>query len=130
MDQRVAKTISLMGLFLMIPVAAVVWADASGSSTDSSSAATRVDYGTGAGEKLGRGLGNIAFGWLEIPKGIEDVGDQRNFIAGITWGPLQGIGKAVVRTLAGVYDTATFPIPHPQNFEPLVRPEFVLEDKR
>ncbi len=87
-----------------------------------------VDYGTGVGKKLGRGISNVAFGWLEIPKGVEDVGDKNNFIAAATWGPIYGAGKAAVRTLAGAYEIATFPVPWPKNFEPLVQPEFMLGD--
>ena len=86
----------------------------------------RTDYGAGAGKKLGRGLANTAFGWLDIPKGIEKVGDENNFIAAATWGVIYGTGNAVVRTLAGVYEVVTFPIPAPANFEPLVKPEFPI----
>ena len=86
----------------------------------------RTDYGTGVGKKLGRGIANTAFGWLEIPKGIEKVGDENNFLAAITWGTLYGTGNAVVRTLAGVYEIVTFPVPAPSNFEPLVKPEFPI----
>lgn len=88
----------------------------------------QVDYGTGVGKKLGRGLANVAFGWVDILKGIESVGEESGSMAGITWGPVYGTGNAIVRTLAGVYEVGTFPIPHPANFEPLVRPEFVLSD--
>ena len=89
----------------------------------------RMDYATGVGKKLGRGASNLAFGWLEIPKGIQDVGDNNNFIAGLTWGPLVGIGKAIQRTAAGVYEVATFPVPVPKNFGPLVEPDFTLGDQ-
>ena len=91
---------------------------------------SQVDYSTGVGKKLSRGIANTAFGWLEIPKGIQDVGDERNFVAGVTWGPVYGTGKAVARTLAGVYEIVTFPFAVPSHFEPLVKPEFILEDQR
>jgi putative exosortase-associated protein (TIGR04073 family) len=86
----------------------------------------RTDYGAGVGKKLGRGLANTAFGWLEVPKGIEKVGDENNFIAALTWGTIYGAGNAVVRTLAGVYEIVTFPVPAPPNFEPLVKPDFPI----
>lgn len=88
------------------------------------------DYPTGAGHKLGRGISNLAFGWLEIPKGIEDVGEEHNFFAGVTWGPLSGIGNAVKRTVLGAYEVVTFPIPAPANFDSPIQPEFVTEDRR
>jgi len=40
------------------------------------------------------------------------------------------IRHAVGRTLAGVYEVATFPFPGPTNFEPLVQPEFVVQPDR
>ena len=97
--------------------------------SDTPAAPDRIDYAAGVGKKLGRGLSNAAFGWLEIPKGIQDVGDQNNFIAALTWGPLVGVGKAVVRTVAGAYEVVTFPVPVPNNFQPLVQPEFMLGDQ-
>ncbi len=92
--------------------------------------AATVDYGTGVGKKLGRGVANVAFGWIDIFKGIQEVAEQNNVIAGLTWGPIYGTGKAVVRTLAGAYEVVTFPIPWPADFEPLVQPEFVMEGDR
>ncbi len=127
MNRHVTKIISVAVFSLVLGSFAPLWADPS-NAADKSPA--QVDYATGVGQKLGRGLGNVALGWLEIPKGIEDVGDEKNFIAGITLGPLQGLGKALVRTAAGVYETVTFPIPAPANFKPLVKPDFVLEDRR
>ncbi len=126
MNRKATKIAAVTILSLTLSSFTPAWADSSSASASSA----QVDYGTGVGQKLGRGLGNVAFGWLEIPKGIQDVGDQRNFIAGLTWGPLQGIGKALVRTVAGAYEVATFPVPLPPNFEPLLKPDFVLEDQR
>ncbi len=87
-------------------------------------------YTTGAGKKLGRGISNLAFGWLEIPKGIEDVGDEHNVFAGVTWGPLSGLGNAVKRTVLGAYEIVTFPVPVTGNFDSPIQPEFVTEDRR
>ena len=78
--------------------------------------------GAAASKKLGRGLANVLGGWLELPKGIQSVGDESGFLAGLTWGPIYGIGNALVRTGAGVYDIATFPMPS----EPVVQPEYVM----
>ena len=89
-----------------------------------------MDYGTAAGRKLGRGLANLGFGWIEFFKGIEDVTEENNLIAGLTWGPIYGTGQAVRRTVAGAAEVVTFPVPGPNRFEPLVYPEFVMEDTR
>ncbi len=117
------KKIALSVFFCTVLAAPALAADVSplGTTTD-------VDYGTGASRKLGRGVANVALGWLDIFKGVEDVGEENNFIAAVTWGPLFGAGKAVGRTLAGVYEVATFPFPAPTNFDPVVYPEFVLDD--
>ena len=122
MPKQVAKYLSVFFLMGFAVFAAIAWAD-----EDSSK---KMDYGEGAGKKLGRGLGNLAFGWLDIPKGIEDAGDEHNFISAITWGPLMGVSNAVGRTLAGAYEVATFPVPYPNNFKPLVEPEFVIKEDR
>ena len=114
----------LLGIFSFVTQSKLIWAADAPSATPE-----KMDYTTGVGKKLGRGMSNVAFGWLEIPKGIQDVGDNNNFIAGLTWGPLVGIGKAVQRTAAGVYEVATFPVPVPKNFDPLVEPDFTLGDQ-
>ena len=75
------------------------------------------------GRKLGRGFSNLFFGWLEIPKSMDKVTRENNFIAGMTWGALQGAGKTMARALAGALEILTFPIHSP----PLIQPEFVLD---
>ncbi len=115
-----------ISVFLVLALWVVSVAPAFAVEEPSPSEVARTDYGAGVGKKLGRGLANTAFGWLEVPKGIEKVGDENNFIAAATWGVVYGAGNAVVRTLAGVYEIVTFPVPAPANFEPLVKPEFPI----
>lgn len=90
---------------------------------------SRRDHPTGAGRKLGRGLANVGFGWMEVFKGMQDVGEESGFWAGATWGPLYGTMNALRRTAAGVYETATFPFEGPDHFEPIMKPEYVLDDR-
>lgn len=78
------------------------------------------------GRKLGRGIVNMATGWVEIPKNIYDVSVESNPFTGITYGTLKGAGLTVVRTGAGVYDVATFLFPIPHDYLPVLEPEFVL----
>lgn len=80
-----------------------------------------------ATKKLGRGLVNILTGWIELPKNIYETSVQSNPLAGITVGLAKGLGMTVVRTGAGVYETATFPFPLPQEYKPILEPEYVLE---
>lgn len=77
--------------------------------------------------KLGRGLVNAASGCLEIPKNIHDVSVESNPVEGITYGTIKGTGMALIRTGAGVIDTATFVLPEYDKL--LVEPEFVYSKK-
>jgi putative exosortase-associated protein (TIGR04073 family) len=82
------------------------------------------------GKKLGRGIVNIVTGWVELPKNIYDTSvDTNNPLMGITYGTLKGLGMTVVRTGAGAYDTVTFLFPMPQDYSPLLQPEFVFNEK-
>lgn len=81
-----------------------------------------------AGRKLGRGLSNVAFGWVDILRGVENSAQDDNIVSAVTVGPVTGLGNAVGRTLAGVYETVTFPIPtNDGTYDPITSPEFVLE---
>jgi putative exosortase-associated protein (TIGR04073 family) len=91
---------------------------------------SREDYSHAAGRKLGRGLANTGLGWVELFKGMSDVGAENGFWAGATWGPLYGAVNAVRRTGAGVFETVTFPFEGPNHFEPIVEPEFILNESR
>ena len=87
-----------------------------------------MSYGEGISRKLGRGIANTGLGWIEILKGIDETGRDTNFIGAITWGPIYGALRAIGRTAAGVYEIVTFPIPVPENFQPILHPEFVLDN--
>lgn len=77
--------------------------------------------------KFGRGLCNVALGWCEIPKNIMNSCEEINPYAGWFVGLIKGIGMTLARTLAGVWDIVTFPIPAPSDYEPVMEPEFVFE---
>ena len=89
---------------------------------------SKTDPAAGASRKLGRGLANTGLGWIEFFKGIQSVGEEKGFWAGVTWGPLYGAVNAARRTAVGVGETLTFPIPGKNNYDPVLEPEFVLED--
>jgi len=82
------------------------------------------------GRKLGRGLGNILTGWLEIPKNIYDTSVESNVFAGLTLGTVKGVGMTVVRTVVGSYEVATFPFPVPEEYKPIIEPEFVFQEQQ
>ncbi len=95
-----------------------------------STAPAWAEYDTGrqAVTKLFRGIANAATGWMEIPKQMLLVGDTQGVGPALTWGFLKGIGYAVARSVVGGYEIATFPIPVPEDYRPIMQPEYVLSD--
>ncbi|MFH1309799.1 MAG: exosortase system-associated protein, TIGR04073 family [Candidatus Omnitrophota bacterium] len=89
----------------------------------------QVSY-AGAFRKLGRGLSNTLTGWSEIFFSVNKKfrENDNNVMQGLTALP-EGIVRAVTRSIIGVYETVTFPIPVPANYETIMYPEFVLETK-
>lgn len=78
--------------------------------------------------KLFRGVANLTTGWMEIPKQMTHASSEKGFWKGIGWGFAKGLGWAVGRTAAGAYEIVTFPFPIPQDYQPVIQPEFVLSD--
>ncbi|MFH1791477.1 MAG: exosortase system-associated protein, TIGR04073 family [Candidatus Omnitrophota bacterium] len=83
-------------------------------------------YAQDPGKKLMRGLANIVTGWVELPKNIYDTSVEDNVFSGLTIGLAKGIGMTIVRTGAGVYETVTFPFPIPEDYAPVLEPEYVF----
>ena len=88
------------------------------------SALAAENYGINVGEKLGRGLVNVATGWIEIPKNVVNTTRDSSVGIGVTWGLIKGIGNTIGRTLVGAGELATFFIPT----HALVHPTYVFED--
>lgn len=79
-----------------------------------------------AGRKFGRGLSNIALGWTEVfyqPHYLM-VHESQKWPAAILGGVARGLYFTILRLGAGIYDTATFAIPFPSDYAPLVKPEY------
>ncbi len=75
-------------------------------------------YGTQVAQKFGRGLGNAATGWLEVPKNIVSESKNTNVALGITWGLVKGVAHTVGRTVVGVLDLAFFFVPTKEYVHP------------
>lgn len=86
--------------------------------------------GNGALRKLGRGFAN-AFGWpTEIFNQMSKTNSTGGPVAAVTWGLASGIGMSVVRCLVGFYEFATFAIPIPPGYEPILDdPELFFKDE-
>jgi putative exosortase-associated protein (TIGR04073 family) len=67
------------------------------------------DYGPT--RKLGRGLGNIAYGPSEILDSIFAVNYAEGNSAAWSYGLVRGVGRTFARLGYGVYEVATFPFP-------------------
>ncbi|MBN1902687.1 exosortase system-associated protein, TIGR04073 family [Candidatus Sumerlaeota bacterium] len=78
--------------------------------------------------KLGRGVVNIFTGWIEIPKNIAIEWKKSDPFSGFFIGFFKGLAWTWGRTLCGVYDVITFPLPIPEHYAPLMEPEFILPD--
>jgi len=88
-----------------------------------------VGYAQSMGDKLNRGLTNIFTGWFEIPKNMSTAISKHNFASAFFIGLPKGCLMTIVRTGIGVYDTVTFAIPLPQDYKPILEPEFAFTDK-
>lgn len=79
--------------------------------------------------KLVRGLVNFTTGWVEVPKQIYLVGRHEGWATGALRGPIDGFGMFIARTLAGAYEVLTFPLPIPPNYQPMLQPDYVWQQK-
>ena len=72
--------------------------------------------------KLGRGIANISFCFLEIPRSWREIKAEHGEMAGLTWGTLVGTKNAAIRIGVGAYEVLTFPYADGARLQP----EFVL----
>ena len=82
------------------------------------------NYPTQAAEKLTRGIANTATGFMELPKTMILASQKEGIVYGVTAGFLAGLLNVVGRTVLGVMDVVTFPIPT----GPTVSPRYIWED--
>ncbi|MDP3723741.1 MAG: exosortase system-associated protein, TIGR04073 family [Candidatus Omnitrophota bacterium] len=81
-----------------------------------------------AGDKLVRGAANLFLGVLEVPRNIHNVTQAENSVLqGWTIGLGKGVGYTVLRMVVGAYEIVTFPFPIPEEYRPVIEPEFVWE---
>jgi putative exosortase-associated protein (TIGR04073 family) len=80
-------------------------------------------HNNSASRKMGRGFAAITCGVMEIPGNILRETEMQG-VAGIPLGLALGLGKTVRRELVGVYEFISAPFPYPENFKPILSPEF------
>lgn len=113
---------SMMGLLLMGSLP-----DASAEDCRTVEESSAQEIVGAAGGKFGRGVANAATGWMELPKQIYVTAHEEGAVQAIFLGPLKGIGMALVRTLAGVGELATFIVPYPGFYDPWIEPKYVWQ---
>lgn len=91
----------------------------------SSQAAEGSSYADGMWRKLGRGITNIATSPAELIRTPSVVSQRDGNLAGWSVGIVQGAWRGVLRLLTGVFEVGTFYAEVPDNFEPLMKPEYV-----
>ena len=74
--------------------------------------------------KAGRGLAGMTTSVLEVPGNMVAESHAQGPGVGIPLGFVKGLGMIIVRTLVGVYEFVTAPLPAPANYRPIIRPEF------
>ena len=89
-------------------------------------ATTSVCFAQDAFTKLGRGVANALTGWVELPKNIYNTSVEDNALTGMTLGLAKGAGMTLVRTGAGIFEVASFPFPVPEDYKPILEPEYVF----
>lgn len=88
------------------------------------------DYISGFSSKASQGFFNTTTGWIEIPKNIVNISHDQNIFVGCTWGLLRGTAHAVSRTVIGVGELITSPIPTDDYISPPYVWERFSEDTR
>lgn len=84
------------------------------------------ETGKKMGRKLIRGVVNTFTGWVEVPIQAE-LSEKEYGWKGIPPGLGKGLFFALGRTMVGLYEIATFPLPMPEDYRPVVVPEFRIK---
>jgi len=71
--------------------------------------------------KLGRGFCNIVTFHFEIFEQSKRIKAKEGSLKGMTYGLGKGVVMACVRLLVGAYEVATFPVPYPENYGPILK---------
>lgn len=83
------------------------------------------------GQKALRGVTNLTLGlFIEWPKTVYYEAREQGPLLGIPAGFLAGFGLGLMRIGAGVWELATFPVPIPADYKPLLSPRYPFEPGR
>jgi putative exosortase-associated protein (TIGR04073 family) len=83
------------------------------------------------GQKALRGATNLSLGLvLELPRTIYYETKEQGPLRGIPAGFLAGFGLGLMRTAVGAYELFTFPFALPDDYKPILSPQFPFEQGR
>jgi putative exosortase-associated protein (TIGR04073 family) len=108
LQEVLMRRIALYGLLALLASPLAAWAH----------------EGNTALDKLGRGLAGMTTGFLELPGNVVAVARDEGAVGGVTIGLAKGVGMVPVRTLVGVYEFVTSPIPAPEHYKPILEPTY------
>ena len=78
--------------------------------------------------KFSRGVTNVATSpgefLTQMPAAMEQSPD---YLTGTMMWIFRGIGYTIARAGTGLYDIATFPIPFPKKYKPVMKPETIFD---
>ena len=83
-------------------------------------------------QKLTRGAANALTGLLELPSEVLWTTEVEGSLSGMSVGVARGLGRAIKRTVVGVFEAATFLLPNysarggGDPYGPLIQPEFII----
>ena len=77
--------------------------------------------------KLGRGVVNMAACPFEFTKALGESYESGGVYEAVTIGLLKGLVMMTVRAGLGCVEAVTFPIPIPDNYKPILQPEFAWQ---
>ena len=85
-------------------------------------------------QKLKRGFVNVVTAPIEIAKGVDEgwkssAENSKPTSKGIFTGFFKGIVHTAGRMGSGIWDIVSFPFETPADYEPLMKPDYVLDDK-
>lgn len=80
--------------------------------------------------KAARGVDNTVLGVVtEVPKTIYYESQRHGLAYGTTVGVVQGLTVGLGRTVIGLWELTTFPVPVPADYQPILDPQFSLEPR-
>lgn len=79
-------------------------------------------------DKLQRGAVNVLTFWGEVPRNVAREWEKTDPGTAFFVGGFKGLALGFGRLVTGVYEVVTFPVPFPNDFGPIMEPEYVVPD--